>query len=288
MDALHDLQQTRIDFLARPGNAGRVLAHFQARRGHAARIAGLARRIQHAGRLERLGRLDGGRHVGAFGHALHAIGDEKARIVDVQFILRGAGQGDVDRHMPWRHARFEAHARAFGVVADPAVQMVLDLHQNGQLFRRETVLVDDGAARIGDGDDFRAHGHGFFHRVLRHVARTGHGDAHAFERAAPRFQHFLCKIHGAVARRFRPHQRAAKAGALAREHAVGAVAEFFHHAGHITHFAPAHADVAGRHVRVRAHMTEQFTDESLAETHHFARALALRIEIGAALAAAHR
>ena len=34
-------------------------------------------------------------------------------------------------------------------------------------------------------------------------------------------------------------------------------------------------------------MAEQFADESLAETHHFARAAALRIEVGAALAAAH-
>jgi hypothetical protein len=35
-------------------------------------------------------------------------------------------------------------------------------------------------------------------------------------------------------------------------------------------------------------MAEKFADESLAETHHFARAAALRVEVGTALATAHR
>ena len=48
------------------------------------------------------------------------------------------------------------------------------------------------------------------------------------------------------------------------------------------------ADVTRGHVRVRADMAEKLAHERLAKPHHFAVALALRIEIGAALPAAHR
>jgi hypothetical protein len=66
-----------------------------------------------------------------------------------------------------------------------------------------------------------------------------------------------------------------KRQALAGEHAVGAVAELLHHAGHEAHLAAAHADVTGRHVGVGADMAEQFGHESLAEAHHLARLLPL-------------
>ena len=52
-------------------------------------------------------------------------------------------------------------------------------------------------------------------------------------------------------------------------------------------FAAAHADVAGRHVRVRADVAEQFGHERLAEAHDFVVGFALGIEVRAALAAAH-
>ena len=52
--------------------------------------------------------------------------------------------------------------------------------------------------------------------------------------------------------------------------------------------AAAHADVAGRHVGVRADVAEQLGHEALAEAHHFVVGLALGVEVRAALAAAHR
>ncbi len=51
---------------------------------------------------------------------------------------------------------------------------------------------------------------------------------------------------------------------------------------------PADADVAGGDVGVRPDVPEELGHEALAEAHDFHVALALRIEIGTALAAAHR
>src|SRR5208283_2287766 len=52
-------------------------------------------------------------------------------------------------------------------------------------------------------------------------------------------------------------------------------------------FASAHTDVAGGNVGVWSDMAREFGHETLAETHHFVIALALRIEIASAFAAAH-
>jgi hypothetical protein len=51
---------------------------------------------------------------------------------------------------------------------------------------------------------------------------------------------------------------------------------------------PAHADVAGRDVGVGADVASQLGHEALAEAHDLHVALALRVEVAAALAPAHR
>jgi len=95
------------------------------------------------------------------------------------------------------------------------------------------------------------------------------------------------EVDGAVAGGFRAHQAAAVGQALAGEYAGGVVAEFLHHAGHEADLARAHADVAGRHVGVRAEVAVQLQHQRLTEAHHLALALALGVEVRAALAAAH-
>ncbi len=100
-------------------------------------------------------------------------------------------------------------------------------------------------------------------------------------------EHFLGKVHGAVAGGFGADQRAAKAQALAGEHAVSAVGQLLVHAGHVADLAATHADVARGHVGVGADVAEQLGHEGLAEAHDFGVALALGVEVGAALAAAH-
>src|SRR3546814_14428552 len=77
-----------------------VLRHFEARGGDATGIAGLARRVQHAGFEEDIDCFQRARHVRAFGHALDLVGNELACVVVVEFVLRGARQGDVGGYPP--------------------------------------------------------------------------------------------------------------------------------------------------------------------------------------------
>ncbi|MNZ82402.1 hypothetical protein D3C78_1010990 [compost metagenome] len=58
-------------------------------------------------------------------------------------------------------------------------------------------------------------------------------------------------------------------------------------AEHEADLAGAHTDVTGRHVQVGADVAVQLAHEGLAEAHHFGVALALGVEVRAALAAAH-
>ena len=173
------------------------------------------------------------------------------------------------------------------VLVDTAIQVVLHLHQLGQFLGGEAIVVDDRAAGIGNGDHLGAKFHRLFHGVLGDVAGTGNADAHAVKTLALLLEHFFGEIDRAVTGGFRADQRAAEGQALAGENAVGAVGELLHHAGHEADFAAANSDVAGRYVGIRADMSEQFADKSLAETHHFAGAFALRVKVGAALAATH-
>ena len=287
VDALHDHQQAVVDLFGGPVQAHGVLAHLQARGGHATSVAGLARCIQHACRFECFCSLDGRRHVGTFGYAQHTVLDEGSGVVGVQLVLRGTGQGDVHRHVPGRFACFKLHPGALGVVVHTAVKVVLHIHQDGELFGGEAVFIDDGAARIRHRDHLGAQGHGLLDGVLGHIARARHRDAHAIERLTAGLEHFVSEVHRAVARGFRADQRAAKRKALAGEHAIGAVAELLVHARNESHLAPTHADVARRHVGVGAHMAEQLAGKGLAEAHDFAGALALGVKVRAALAAAH-
>ena len=99
-------------------------------------------------------------------------------------------------------------------------------------------------------------------------------------------EHRLRQVQQAVARRLRARQRAAVRQAFAREHAFITARQALILAIEIADFARARADVARRNVHIRADIPIQFGHEALTECHHLAIALALRIEIAAALAAA--
>ena len=103
-----------------------------------------------------------------------------------------------------------------------------------------------------------------------------------------RLQHVLEEIDRAIAGRLGADQRAAIFEALAGQHAGELVGDALVLAEHIADLAAADADVAGRHVHVGADMAVELGHEALAEAHDLAVALALGIEVGAALAAAHR
>ena len=172
-------------------------------------------------------------------------------------------------------------------VGQAAALHVFQLHHGQHLLAAQARFMHQRAARVRQGDDFRAHLQHLFGGVLGHVAAAADGHALAFKAFALAREHFLREVGHAVARGFGAHQAAAKAHAFAGEDAGGAVAELFHHAGHVAHFARAHANVASGHVGVRADVAEQLLHQRLAKAHDFGVALAFGVKVGAALAAAH-
>ena len=100
-------------------------------------------------------------------------------------------------------------------------------------------------------------------------------------------EHLGREVDAAVAGRLRADQRAAPVQALAGEHAGELVAQLLVHAEQEADLAPADADVTGRDVGVGADVALELRHEGLAETHHLVVALALGVEVRAALAAAH-
>ena len=101
-------------------------------------------------------------------------------------------------------------------------------------------------------------------------------------------QHVQQEIDRAIAGRLGADQRAAIFEALAGQHAGELVGDALVLAEHVADLARADADVAGRHVDVRADVAVELGHEALAEAHDLAVALALGVEVRAALAAAHR
>ena len=124
-------------------------------------------------------------------------------------------------------------------------------------------------------------------RVLGDVAAAGDEARLALETVAAGGEHLLGEVDGAVAGRLGPDQRAAPAERLAGEHAGELVADPLVLPEQVADLACADADVTGRDVGELPDVPLQLGHERLAEAHHLGVALVLRVEVGAALAAAH-
>ena len=171
-------------------------------------------------------------------------------------------------------------------MGDAAPAALLDLLHQGEV---DAVLVDHVAVGVRAGDDLAAEGQDLFHRVDGDVAGAGDDDPLALEIRAPRLEHALDEVGGAVAGRLLPRPRAAVGQALAGQHAgLVAVGDALVLTEHVADLAPADADVAGRHIGVFAEMPVQLRHERLAEAHDLGVGAAAGIEVGAALAAADR
>lgn len=136
--------------------------------------------------------VDGGlgaAHVGAFGDELGACVDEGLGFFAGDFVLRGAGEGDVDLAdvYPGAGAGNVLEFSAKGLGGDQFGQLLaLDLELGNQsdfLGCEAAVAVDDeGALAVGQGDDGGAQFDGLEGCVLSHVAGAGDGDALSGER----------------------------------------------------------------------------------------------------------
>src|SRR5690606_12054967 len=117
--------------------------------------------------------------------------------------------------------------------------------------------------------------------------RAGHHDPLARHRVATPVEHVLAEVDTAVAGRPRPDERTAEGHALAGEDTGDAVLQALVRAVQIPDLPGTHADVAGGDVGVLADVAVQLHHERLAEPHHLALAVRLRVEVAAALGPAH-
>ena len=109
----------------------------------------------------------------------------------------------------------------------------------------------------------------------------------ALEGVAGALEVLVDEVDQAVAGGLGAGERAAKGEALAREDTGPLVLEALVLAEHVGHLTAANAQVAGGDVGVGADVAEELGHEGLAERHDLAVGLALGVEVGAALAAAH-
>ena len=291
--AAHELLELAIDLFEGPAQVLGVLAHLQAGDQHAAGVGRLAGHEGHAVFLQVLGGIERGGHVRALADHLAAVGHQGLGVVQVQRVLACAGQCDVAGKLP--------HAAAVALMPG-GVGALVDVHGQGHALVMAGALlvvhvlkhlvidalgVLDPALGVGAGQNLAAKLGDLLDGVDRHVAGAVHDDVLALEGVAVGLQVLVDKVHQAVAGGLGAGQRAAEGQALAGEHAGPLVAQALVLAEHVADLAAADAQVASRHVGVRADMAGKLVHEGLAESHDLVVGLALRVEVRAALAAAH-
>ena len=290
VNALHDVVKSLVNLLGTPSETDRVLAHLQSAGGDAAGVGGLARAEENVVFQEDIGRADRGGHVRAFGNADAAVLHKLFGVALIQFVLGRAGKRDVGfRQFPRTLAFIVGRAledlRIFG---DSAAADILELHDIGELFGVDTVLVDDRSVGVGHRKDLSAELERLLHGILRNVSGTGNKHLAPLKGGAACLEHFGCEVDVSVTGGLRTDQTSAPVQPLSGQDAVIAVDDFLVLAEHVADFAAADADVSGGNVRIRADVAVEFAHERLAEHHDLMLGFPLGIEVRAALSAAHR
>ena len=287
-DALHDALQLGIHFLKGPAQALGVLAHLQAGGGHAAGIGSLGGSVQDAVGQVDLDGLRGAGHVGALAHDGAAALHQSLSGLLVDLVLGRAGQGDVagDRPNLGAISHIGSTGVGLGVLLDAAAAHFLQVLDVGQV---DAVGVVDVAVGVGHGHDLGTQLGCLLAGVDGHVAGTGDDHGLALEAVvAHALQSLSGEVAQAVAGSLGAGQRTAEGQALAGEHtALEAVGQALVLAEHIADLAAADANIAGGAVHELADVAVQLGHEALAEAHDFHVALAVGVEVRAALAAAH-
>ena len=160
---LHDVVETVIHFLARPGDAHAVLRHLQPGSGDPAGVGGFARTKKNLRLEELVHAVDRRRHVRAFRNDIDAVLQQVGRVFAVDLVLGRARESALRLVIPKRIVielrieRREHRALEFvGVFRDPAAPDVLQVHDERELLAVDPRFVVDVAGRIGQRDRLRA------------------------------------------------------------------------------------------------------------------------------------
>ena len=179
----------------------------------------------------------------------------------------------------------ELHAVAsfLGVGGDALAANFLDIAKQ---FNVHAIRGGDVAGRVRHCDDGSAQFLCLCGGVDGNVTGARHDDLGAVEGLAVGLHHFFGDVDGTETGRLGTYQGTAPGQALAGQDAGlvlrGQAAEL---AEEEADFAAADADVSGRNVAVLTDVAVQLGHKGLAEAHNFLLRLALRVKVGATLAA---
>ena len=161
----------------------------------------------------------------------------------------------------------------------------LDLLEGGNI---DSVRIIDPACGIGACEHLYAELLSLLNSIDSNVAGACDSCCLACNVNAVDLEKLFCKVQKTVACSLCSCKRSAVCKALACEDALIEACDSLILAIKVADLASACADVAGRYVNVCADMSVELCHEALAEFHDFIVGLALRVEVGTALAAADR
>ena len=263
-----------------------VLTHLKRGDSDAAGVCSFRRGEKNTLFQEVFRRIERRRHVRAFADRHDAVRHKSLDALDVKLALRRAGQGDVALDRPDATASLVVLGirTLFDVLLDAAAAHLLNLLDECEV---DALGVIDVAVRVRAGHGLCAEFDGLFNRIRRDVARAGDDDGLALKALAVVFEHLLHEVEESVARGFRACEAAAVAESLAREDSgIKGVDDALVLTVEVADLTAADADVACRRIDHRADVAIELRHEALAEAHDLVVALALRVEIRAALGAA--
>ena len=286
VDGLHDVLKLGVDLFGGPGKAHGVLAHLETGNRNTAGVGGLAGRKSDAA-VEVVDGVGRAAHVRSLDDHHAAVLDEHLGVIAVEFVLDGTGESDIALDFPRLAALDELGAELSGVGLDDVVVAGAELEHVINAFLSHSLFVVDVAVRTGDGDNLSTELNELLGGAPGDVAEAGESDRLALDVLAELLEHVLGEVDCAVAGSLGTNERTAEGTALAGENADELVTEALVLAEEVADFTAADADVTGGNVRIGADVAGKLGHEALAETHDFAVGLAARIEVGAALAAAH-
>ena len=289
MDAGHDGAELLIDFFCGPGKSLGVLAHLKAADENAAGIGCLGRCNDNVLTHEILESLIGGRHVGDFDVVLCSVGNDLLCDLQVNLVLGSARHDDVCLDAKRLLAREELCAcELVSIVCQLALACTAVKQEVDLILGYDAGLIKDVACGTGDGDRLCAELSQLLGSAPGDIAVTGQDDGLALDAVILVLQGSLQIVDRAVSGSLGTDQRTAVGAALAGQDAVfECAADPAVLAIEEADLSAADTDITCRYVDIRTDMTIELGHEGLTEAHHFGIALALRIEVGAALAAAH-